>query len=51
MQTADGKDTAALRWRNKNGRGVEIKVEEEQSRDTETNHTTESIGYMIFSTP
>ncbi|MGB5986387.1 MAG: hypothetical protein WBG37_13865, partial [Desulfobacterales bacterium] len=49
MQSADGGDTAALRWQNKDGQGVEIKVEEEKSKDSETWHTTESVGYMIFS--
>ena len=48
MQTTDGGDTAAVRWQNKQANGIEVKVEEEQSRDTETNHTTEVIGYMVF---
>jgi len=48
MQTTDGGDTAAVRWQNKQADGVEVKVEEEQSRDTETNHTTEVVGYMVF---
>jgi hypothetical protein len=48
MQTTDGGNTAAVRWQNKQATGVEVKVEEEQSRDTETNHTTEVIGYMVF---
>ena len=48
MQTTDGSDTAAVRWQSKQATGVEVKVEEEQSRDTETKHTTEAIGYMVF---
>jgi len=48
MQTTDGGDTATVRCQNKQADGIEIKVEEEQSRDTETNHTTEVIGYMVF---
>ena len=48
MQTTDGADTAAVRCQNKKIDGIEIKVEEEQSRDTETNHTTEVIGYMVL---
>ena len=48
MQTTDGSDTAAVRWQGKQATGVEVKVEEEQSRDTETNHTTEVIGYVVF---
>ena len=48
MQTTDGPDTASVRCQNKQADGIEIKVEEEKSRDTETNHTTEVIGYMIL---
>ena len=48
MQTTDGSDTAAVRCQNKQADGIEIKVEEEQSRDTDMNHTTEVIGYMVF---
>ncbi|MFZ0728271.1 MAG: MopE-related protein [Desulfobacterales bacterium] len=48
MQTTDGSDTAAERYQNKSTGGIEVKVEEEQSRDAETNHTTEVIGYMAF---
>ena len=49
MQSTDGGDTAVLRWQNKDSLGVEVKVEEEKSRDTETSHTTETVGYMVFS--
>ena len=48
MQTTDGGDTAAVRCQNKKADGIDIKVEEEQSRDTEMNHTTEVVGYMVF---
>ena len=48
MQTTDGGDTAAVRCQNKQADGIEVKVEEEKSRDTEINHTTEVIGYMVF---
>ena len=48
MQTFDGLDTAAVRWREKQPAGIEVKVEEEQSGDAERNHTTEMIGYMAF---
>lgn len=41
-------DTTTLRWRNKDPIGVEIKVEEEKSRDSETVHTTEVVGYITF---
>ena len=46
MQTADGGDTANLRWRNKDFWQVEFMVSEEQSRDEEMNHTTEAVGYL-----
>ncbi|MFZ0610876.1 MAG: MopE-related protein [Desulfobacterales bacterium] len=50
MQTTDGGDTAAGRWQNKQASAIEIRVEEEQSRDVETNHTSEVIGFMAFET-
>jgi hypothetical protein len=49
MQTTDGEDTANLRWQNKTLNGVEVRVDEEKSRDDETSHTTEVVGYMVFS--
>ena len=48
MQTAGGKETANVRWQNKNNHLVEVQIDEEQSRDTETRHTTEVVGYMVF---
>ena len=48
MQTFNGPDTAALRYRNLTGTGVEVKVKEEKSADAETNHTTEAVGYAVF---
>jgi hypothetical protein len=49
MQTTGGKDTANVRWRNKNKQSIEVQVDEEQSKNTETRHTTEKVGYMVFS--
>ncbi len=49
MQTADSSDTANVRWQNKDAYSVEVKIHEEQSRNKETNHTTEVVGYMVFS--
>jgi len=46
-QSQDGPDTAELRYRNLTGTGVEVRVEEEQSADPETNHTTETVGYAV----
>ena len=49
MQTTDGGDTANVRWQDKDSYGVDVKIAEEQSGDRETNHTTEVVGYMLFS--
>jgi PKD repeat protein len=49
MQTKNGGDTANLRWRNKSLFSVEVNVAEEQSKDSEVSHTTEVVGYMVFS--
>jgi hypothetical protein len=48
MQTQDGGDVANLRYRDKTRTGVEIRVHEEQSKDSETNHTTEELGYIVL---
>ena len=48
MQTTDGPDTASLRWDNRSTTGIQVKVEEEQSRDSETTHTSEVVGYFAF---
>jgi hypothetical protein len=49
MQTANGMDPAVIRWQNKDGNSVEIQIDEEQSEDDETDHTSEVVGYMVFS--
>ena len=43
----DGPDTAGLRYRNLGRSSVDVFVEEERSRDGETNHTTETVGYLV----
>lgn len=48
MQTTDGGDTANLRWLHKSPASVTVWVDEEQSRDSETNHTTEILGYLAI---
>lgn len=50
MQSADGKDTANLRYLNKNPASVDVWVDEESSRDAETRHTTETVGYLLIET-
>jgi len=49
MQTADGTDNSAVRWQNRDPYGIEVKIDEETSSDSETAHTTEVVGYMAFS--
>ncbi|SIR76295.1 hypothetical protein SAMN05421858_3695 [Haladaptatus litoreus] len=51
LQTLHGLDTAGLRYRNLTSTGVEVKVEEEQSSSSETNHAEEAIGYAVFGNP
>ena len=48
MQTADGIDTANLRWQNKTSAGIDIRVAEEQSKGTEINHMTEVVGFIAI---
>jgi hypothetical protein len=48
MQTTDGKDTAGIRWRNKTRSSVEVQIDEEQSEDSETDHTTEIVGFIAL---
>jgi hypothetical protein len=49
MQTYDGVDTANIRWSDKRSDRIFVNIDEEQSRDLETSHTTEVVGYMAFS--
>jgi len=48
MQTTDSGNTANLRRQNKDFYGIDVKIAEEQSLDSETYHTTEVEGYMVF---
>jgi hypothetical protein len=48
MQSADGMDPSNIRWQNKDQQSIEVRIAEEQSKDSETSHTTEVVGYMIF---
>jgi hypothetical protein len=48
MQTCDGGDTANVRWKNLDFMGVDVQIDEEGSKNKETNHTTEKVGYMAF---
>lgn len=48
MQTTDGSDVAALRYKTLDAGGATIFIQEEQSYDAETSHTTEVVGYAVF---
>ncbi|MEW6519000.1 MAG: tandem-95 repeat protein [Thermodesulfobacteriota bacterium] len=49
MQTTGGADTSNLRYSELTADSVQVKVAEEQSKDLETSHTTEIVGFMAFS--
>ena len=49
MNTADGTDPCVLRYKNPGNSSIEVKVEEERSYDTEVNHTSEVVGYVVVS--
>lgn len=46
MQTANGPDTATLRYKGLTSEHVQVKVEEEQSQDQETTHAAEQVGWL-----
>jgi len=48
MQTTAGGDTANLRIQHAKPQSIELQVDEEQSRDEETQHAREAIGYLTF---
>ena len=48
MQTTNGSDTDNLRPRNKTLSSVEVKMAEEQSKDSETGHGKEEVGYILL---
>lgn len=48
MQTINGGDTCNLRYRNKTNSSVQVKVDEEQSNDSEKWHVNESLGYFAL---
>jgi hypothetical protein len=51
MQTANGPDTALMKIIQAGTTGMEIMIEEETSRDAETNHTKEEIGGFLALLP
>lgn len=53
MQTTDGGDPCALRWieSSLDNTGLDLFLEEEQSANSETDHTTEVVGWIVFGSP
>ena len=48
MQSMNGTDPAGVRLQNRTFSGFEVRLDEEQSKNTETEHVPETMGYMIF---
>lgn len=48
MQTFRGPDTATVRVANRTPNGANLFIEEEVSKDTESSHTTETIGFLAL---
>ncbi|MEM1120289.1 MAG: DNRLRE domain-containing protein, partial [Bacteroidota bacterium] len=46
LQTIRESDPATVRCTNLTATGIELRVEEETSADTETDHATETVGYL-----
>ena len=44
----DGADSVGLRYQNLTSRAVKLKLEEDTSQDSETQHTTENIGFLAL---
>ena len=48
MQTEDGSHTANVRWHNQDRYAADVNIAEEQSYDSETDHVTEVVGYIVL---
>ncbi len=44
----DGSDSSGLRYQNLSNGKVDIMIEEDTSKDDETNHTTETVNFLAF---
>jgi len=51
MQTTADTDTSALRVQQQTATGFQMKAEEEQSKDSEVTHPTETVGYIALNQP
>jgi PKD repeat protein len=50
MQTVNDRDTANLRYMYRDSASVDVRIDEEASRDSETGHSAETVGYVLFET-
>ena len=48
IQSNDSGENSTIRYQNPTPKDVFIFIEEETSKDSETVHTTEIVGYMTF---
>jgi len=48
MQTTNGGDPANVRYKNLTTASIQVQIDEEQSKDSETHHTGETVGYLAF---
>jgi len=48
--TYDGGNTCAARWQNLTSTSAEVKIEEEKSKDSEVNHTSEVVSFISWAT-
>ena len=48
MQTCDGGNTATIRYRDLSETAIAIHLDEEQSKDSETKHIKENVGYLTI---
>ncbi len=51
MQSCDGGEPSTIRTQNLTSSSVQIHIEEEQSKNSEVKHTTETAGYIAFGFP
>lgn len=51
MQTTANTDTSALRVQQLTATGFQVKVEEEQSKDSEVTHPVETVGFIALNQP
>ena len=48
IQTTNGRNTANLRWKNKDVNRVDMRIDEERSSDMERWHRIETVGYLAI---